>query len=142
MFKNYKALEDSLSTLLLLGLAHAQSEKQKLRLQPQEQKRLTLETELAKPYPKEQVLFLITEPAPQSFAKNPVSLKSRECERKIRAPVQLLKQSQLASWRKWSITLTVSVGCSTLNNKAAKWRLLPLAANRYDPHFGSNTGYI
>ena len=115
MFKNYKVLEDSSSTLLLLGLAHAQSEKQKLRLQPQEQERLTLETELAKPNPKEQVLFLITERAPQSFAKNPVSLKSRECERKVRAPVQLLKQRQLASWRKWSITVTVSVGCSTLN---------------------------
>ena len=99
MFKNYKALEDSFSTLLLLGLAHAQSEKQKLRLQ-QEQERLTLETELAKPNPKEQVLFSITEPAPQSFAPNPVSLKSRECERKVRAPVQLLKQRQLASWRK------------------------------------------
>ena len=82
MFKNYKALEDSFSTLLLLGLAHAQSEKQKLRLQ-QEQERLTLETELVKPNPKEQVLFSITEPAPQSFAPNPVSLKSRECERKV-----------------------------------------------------------
>ena len=50
------ALEDSLSTLLLLGLAHAQAEKQKLRLQ-QEQERLILETELAKPNPKEQVFF-------------------------------------------------------------------------------------
>ena len=80
--------------------------------------------------------------APQLFAPNPVSLKSRECERKVLAPVQLLKQSQLASWRKRSITLTVSVGCSTLNNKAAEWHSLPLAANRYDPFLGSNTGYI
>lgn len=90
-------------------------EEQKLRLQ-QEQERLTLETELAKSKAEEQVLSSIMEVAPHSFVPNPISLESRDGERKVAALIIRLETKLLGA----NCSLTVAVGCSTLKSEAAE----------------------
>lgn len=95
-------------------------EEQKLRLQ-QEQERLTLETELAKSKAEEQVLSSIMEVAPHSFVPNPISLESRDGERKVAALIIRLETKLLGA----NCSLTVAVGCSTLKSEAAEQHQRP-----------------
>lgn len=100
-------------------------EEQKLCLQ-QEQECLTLETELAKSKAKEQVLSSITETAPCLFVLNPMSLESREDERKVEAPIIGLETKPVRA----KGLLTIAVGCSTLNPEAVEWHQRSLVTNR------------
>ena len=75
------------------------------------------------------------EAAPHSFVPNPISLESRENERKVEAPVIGLETMAVIS----NGQVTVTVGCSTLNPKAAEWLQRPFAANGKDSLFGNST---
>ena len=75
------------------------------------------------------------EAAPHSFVPNPISLESRENERKVEAPVIGLETMAVIS----NGQVTVTVGCSTLNPKAAEWLQRPFAANGKDSLSGNST---
>lgn len=70
-----------------------------------------------------------------SFVPNPISLESRENERKAEAPVIELETLAVISNGQG----TVAVGWSTLNHKAADWLQRSLAANGKDSLFGNST---
>ena len=73
----------------------------------QELERLTLENEL---------LSSIMEAASHSFVSNPISLESREGERKVEAPIIGLETKPVGG----NAHVTVAVGCSSLNPEAAE----------------------
>ena len=68
---------------------------------------MTLENEL---------LTSIMEAAPNSFVPNPISLESREGERKVEASIIGLETKPVGT----NAQVTVAVGCSSLNPDATE----------------------